>query len=130
MISAYSGCCLFRALSAAFAQLATAFPAQTDMEVTVATVDVNGLPPATLSDWYYEGSLTTPPCTEKVDWMLAMQSLDVAEADIAKFAALYPTALSFSVRAAGLPEISFRSTSAAARSAVDRLWGQRPRQMP
>jgi carbonic anhydrase len=46
--------------------------------------------PVTLSYWYYEGSLTTPPCTENVDWMLAMQSLEVAEADIAKFAALYP----------------------------------------
>lgn len=38
-----------------------------------------------------DGSLTTPPCTENVDWMLAIQSLEVAEADIAKFAALYPT---------------------------------------
>jgi carbonic anhydrase len=78
-------------VNATFAQLATAFPAQADMEVIVATVDVNGLLPATLSYWYYEGSLTTPPCTENVDWMLAMQSLEVAEADIAKFAALYPT---------------------------------------
>ena len=73
-----------------FAQLAETFPAQTDAEVTVATVDANGLLPAVLSYWYYEGSLTTPPCTENVDWMLAMQSLEVAEADIAKFAALYP----------------------------------------
>jgi carbonic anhydrase len=74
----------------AFAQLAAAFPMQADAEVVVATVDVNGLLPATLGYWYYEGSLTTPPCTENVDWMLAMQSLEVAEADIAKFAALYP----------------------------------------
>jgi len=78
------------AVNAAFAQLATAFPAQADTEVTVVTIDVNGLLPATLGYWYYEGSLTTPPCTENVDWMLAMQSLEVAEADIAKFAALYP----------------------------------------
>jgi carbonic anhydrase len=73
------------------AQLATAFPARADMEVVVASVDVNGLLPATLGYWYYDGSLTTPPSTENVDWMLAMESLEVAEADIAKFAALYPT---------------------------------------
>ena len=79
------------AVNAVFAQLATAFPAQADTEVTVATVDVNGLLPAMLGYWYYEGSLTTPPCTEDVDWMLAMQLLEVADADIAKFAALYPT---------------------------------------
>ena len=77
-------------VNAAFAQLAAAFPAQADTEVIVATVDVNGLLPVTLGYWYYEGSLTTPPCTENVDWMLATQSLEVAEADIAKFAALYP----------------------------------------
>ena len=74
-----------------FAQLAATFPAHEDTEVSVATVDVNGLLPATLDYWYYEGSLTTPPCTENVDWMLAMQSLEVAETNIAKFAALYPT---------------------------------------
>jgi carbonic anhydrase len=79
------------AVNATFAQLATAFPAQAGTEVTVATVDVNGLLPATLGYWYYEGSLTTPPCSENVDWMLAMQSLEVAETDIAKFAVLYPT---------------------------------------
>jgi len=79
------------AANATFAQLATAFPAQAGTEVTVATVDVNGLLPATLGYWYYEGSLTTPPCSENVDWMLAMQSLEVAETDIAKFAVLYPT---------------------------------------
>ena len=77
-------------VNAAFAQLAAAFPAQADTEVIVATVDVNGLLPVTLGYWDYEGSLTTPPCTENVDWMLATQSLEVAEADIAKFAALYP----------------------------------------
>jgi carbonic anhydrase len=76
-------------VNAAFAQFAAAFPAQADTEVIVATVDVNGLLPVTLSYWYYEGS-HHPPCTENVYWMLATQSLEVAEADIAKFAALYP----------------------------------------
>ena len=78
-------------VNATFAQLATAFPVRADMEVIVDSVDVNGLLPATLGYWYYEGSLTTPPCTENVDWMVATQSLEVAETDIAKFAALFPT---------------------------------------
>ena len=81
------------AVNATFAQLATAFPVRGGRQEGYRrpSVDVNGLLPATLGYWYYDGSLTTPPCTENVDWMLAMESLEVAEADIAKFAALYPT---------------------------------------
>jgi carbonic anhydrase len=37
----------------------------------------------------YEGSLTTPPCTEIVDWMVAREPLQVDAADIDKFTALY-----------------------------------------
>jgi carbonic anhydrase len=77
-------------VNAAFAQLAAGFPAQVGTEVTVAMVDVNGLLPASLGYWFYEGSLTTPPCSENVDWMLAMLPLEVSEVDIDKFAALYP----------------------------------------
>jgi carbonic anhydrase len=38
----------------------------------------------------YEGSLTTPPCSEIVDWMVAMEPIEVAAADVEKFTALYP----------------------------------------
>jgi len=34
--------------------------------------------------------LTTPPCSEIVDWMVAMEAIEVAASDIEKFTALYP----------------------------------------
>ena len=37
---------------------------------------------------YYQGSLTTPPCTEVVEWINFLTPLEVGEEDIAKFEAL------------------------------------------
>jgi carbonic anhydrase len=78
------------AANPAFARLAAAFPAAAGKEAALDGVDPKGLLPASLAYWSYEGSLTTPPCSETVDWMMAMQPVEVAGADIAKFAALYP----------------------------------------
>jgi carbonic anhydrase len=73
-----------------FARLAATFPAVAGQEATLDGVDPTGLLPPSLAYWSYEGSLTTPPCSEIVDWMVARQPVEVAEADIARFAALYP----------------------------------------
>ena len=78
------------AANPAFAQIAAAFPASVGQEAAIAAVDPEGLLPASRAYWMYEGSLTTPPCSEAVEWMLAMQPVEVAAADIARFAALYP----------------------------------------
>jgi carbonic anhydrase len=40
--------------------------------------------------YHYEGSLTTPPCSETVDWLVLAHRVEVAEKDIARFAKLYP----------------------------------------
>jgi len=53
-------------------------------------IDPRGLLPAKRSYYRYEGSLTTPPCTESVDWLLFVDPIEVAAADIARFAKLYP----------------------------------------
>jgi carbonic anhydrase len=74
----------------AFARLAAAFPATVGKEAALDGVDPKGLLPTSLAYWSYEGSLTTPPCSEIVDWMVARQPVEVAAADIAKFAALFP----------------------------------------
>jgi carbonic anhydrase len=55
-----------------------------------ASIDPNGLLPARHGYYRYEGSLTTPPCSETVDWLVLAQHIEVAEADIARFAKLYP----------------------------------------
>jgi len=53
-------------------------------------IDPNGLLPATHDYFRYEGSLTTPPCDEVVEWSLLRTPLEVAEDDIATFAKVYP----------------------------------------
>ncbi|GLR46180.1 carbonic anhydrase [Mesorhizobium amorphae] len=73
-----------------FARLAAAFPARPGEETVVDAIDPNGLLPATLGYWTYEGSLTTPPCTENVEWMLAMEPVEVDAADIKRFTSLFP----------------------------------------
>lgn len=53
-------------------------------------IDPNSLLPSKLAYYRYSGSLTTPPCSETVDWMLLEEPIEVAEADVAAFAKLYP----------------------------------------
>ena len=53
-------------------------------------IDPNGLLPSKRSYYRYEGSLTTPPCDESVDWFVLTEPIHVAEADINSFARLYP----------------------------------------
>jgi len=38
----------------------------------------------------YEGSLTTPPCSEIVDWAVMEKTVEVAQADIDAFKAIFP----------------------------------------
>jgi len=53
-------------------------------------IDPNGLLPTRRSYYRYEGSLTTPPCSETVDWFVLADRIEVAESDIERFAKLYP----------------------------------------
>ncbi|QND61968.1 carbonic anhydrase [Mesorhizobium huakuii] len=78
------------ATNVSFAGLAAAFPGKSGEEIAVDEVDPNGLLPASLGYWTYEGSLTTPPCTENVEWMVAMEPVGVDPADIERFTSLYP----------------------------------------
>lgn len=49
-----------------------------------------GLLPKTRGYFQYSGSLTTPPCSETVNWLVLRQPIEVAAADIEAFAKLYP----------------------------------------
>ena len=53
-------------------------------------IDPNGLLPARLAYYRYPGSLTTPPCSETVEWLLLTAPIQAAQADIAEFAKLFP----------------------------------------
>lgn len=73
-----------------FAKLAAQFPAEEGEKVTLEAIDPTALLPESLEYWLYGGSLTTPPCSENVEWMVAEEPLEVDPADIARFKALYP----------------------------------------
>jgi carbonic anhydrase len=76
--------------NATFSKIVAAMPVKAGPPVKADTaIDPNGLLPAGRSYYSYEGSLTTPPCSETVSWMLLTDPIEVAEADIAAFAKLY-----------------------------------------
>lgn len=52
-------------------------------------LDLASLLPADLGYYDFEGSLTTPPCSEGVRWMVLKQPVTVAPRAIAQFRALY-----------------------------------------
>jgi len=55
-----------------------------------ATIDLNALLPSERSYFTYMGSLTTPPCSEGVLWMVLKQPVQVSPEQVGIFARLYP----------------------------------------
>ena len=53
-------------------------------------VDPAGLLPEQRAYFRYEGSLTTPPCSEIVSWVVMMQTVTVSRHQIDTFARIYP----------------------------------------
>ncbi len=53
-------------------------------------LDVNGLLPKDQRYYQFMGSLTTPPCTEGVLWMLMKQPVTMSRAQLKLFAQIYP----------------------------------------
>jgi carbonic anhydrase len=53
-------------------------------------IDPTGLLPANRNYFTYNGSLTTPPCTEGVRWLVLRTPSPLSKAEIATFAKLYP----------------------------------------
>ena len=78
-------------------------------------INPNGLLPRRLAYYRYPGSLTTPPCSETVEWLLLTTPIQVADADIAGFAKLYAmnawrTAVPCYVRVDGCTKVRFGQT--------------------
>jgi carbonic anhydrase len=59
-------------------------------DVAGAKVNAADLLPSTLAYYSYSGSLTTPPCSEGVEWMVLMNPVKVSEAQVTAFTALFP----------------------------------------
>jgi carbonic anhydrase len=77
--------------NAAFNKIVSTMPAKEGPPAKAdAAIDPNAFLPAGRGYYAYAGSLTTPPCAETVAWMLLTDPIEVAEADIATFAKLYP----------------------------------------
>lgn len=65
-------------------------PLEENQEVTPAeAIDLNGLLPVERDYYTYMGSLTTPPCTEGVLWMVFKQPVQISAEQVAIFARLY-----------------------------------------
>ena len=65
-------------------------PLETDLELApTAAIDINKLLPETRTYYTYMGSLTTPPCTEGVLWMVLKKPLQISPEQIAIFSRLY-----------------------------------------
>ncbi len=54
------------------------------------SLDLAALLPARRTTWRYRGSLTTPPCTEGVAWVVLTEPLTLSAAQIEAFATIYP----------------------------------------
>ena len=53
------------------------------------TVDANALLPERRTTWRYRGSLTTPPCSEGVSWLMMTEPVTASREQIEAFAALF-----------------------------------------
>ncbi|MEZ5788309.1 MAG: carbonic anhydrase family protein [Xanthobacteraceae bacterium] len=76
--------------NAAFNKVVGTMPKQAGSTAKAdAAINPNEFLPPTLTYYRYPGSLTTPPCSETVEWLLLTESVKVGDADIAAFAGLY-----------------------------------------
>lgn len=63
---------------------------KSDPVVPTGEIDVSQLLPMARKYYTYMGSLTTPPCSEDVMWMVMKQPIQMSASQIAIFARLYP----------------------------------------
>jgi carbonic anhydrase len=68
-------------------------PHEKDKENSVAstTIDVAKLLPENRDYYTFQGSLTTPPCSEGVTWFVLKAPVKIADGEIAAFAKIYPS---------------------------------------
>jgi carbonic anhydrase len=67
-------------------------PKEKEKEAAIAnvTIDATALLPASKAYYTFEGSLTTPPCSEGVKWLVLKAPVKVTDDEIAAFGKIYP----------------------------------------
>jgi carbonic anhydrase len=78
------------ARNAAFSSIMRIAPEKLGSVRANSTIDPNALLPTEKSVFRYAGSLTTPPCSEVVDWIVFAQPVEVDGADITAFKKIFP----------------------------------------
>src|SRR5690348_8728712 len=66
------------------------FPTRRSSDLAGASVNAAAMLPADLSYYRYNGSLTTPPCSEGVKWLVLRDPVELSAAQIAAFTAIFP----------------------------------------
>lgn len=80
-----------RADNAAWAPFVQAASTPADMDVS-STLDLAGLLPTgagALEHWAYDGSLTTPPCSEQVTWLVLDHPIELSRAQVETLQSVY-----------------------------------------
>ncbi|MEV0074995.1 carbonic anhydrase family protein [Nocardia neocaledoniensis] len=68
----------------------TAAPDRVGATRTLSNIDPSAFLPDNRTQFRYEGSLTTPPCTEGVAWIVLRDPSPVAVSDVERYRALFP----------------------------------------
>jgi carbonic anhydrase len=75
----------------AFSAVMKVAPAKAGGEApTESVVDPRQMVPGPLDSWRYEGSLTTPPCSQIVSWVVFARTVPVAQSGIDAFRKIFP----------------------------------------
>ena len=78
------------AKNAAFSSIMEVAPRKPGIAAAKDAIDPNAFLPSDKTLYRYEGSLTTPPCSEVVDWNVFAQPIEVDAADIEAFKTIFP----------------------------------------
>lgn len=65
-------------------------PASGDTIKSSSTLSAKSFMPSDMSYWTFDGSLTTPPCSEEVKWIVLKTPVTMSEAQLKTFRSIFP----------------------------------------